>query len=448
MTMLTEIRRDLASLRDLYKSGKATPANVIAALYDRIGDEPMQPVWTGLVPREKALSKARKLERDPLASALPLYGVPFAVSDHIDLAGLSTGACSSAKVVHNLIEAGAVAIGKINRNRSAAGLVGFSLATGADICAGWVALRPTRGVLSGQGVARAGRTLESVSIFAESADDAHTVWLAARGFDPDDPFSRAARPGEDAAPWLAGTFHFGVPHDAPLDEAIARLQTIGGRKVEIDFSLFRSATELAERYATFPYGACEALWDQMDVLLLPSSATTGLLDRLDLAAVTLPGGASLIGRAFSDEALLTLAERFNTNSPSAPSCTPGCILLAVVGDWQLTDRGARLIKTCRTAADYRLYALEGTKPQKPGLVRDRDFRGPGIEVELWAVPEDHFGSFVAAIPAPLGIGTAILDDGQSVKSLLCEPYALATASEITRFGGWRHYLSQHVAARA
>ena len=446
--MLTEIRLDLASLRDLYKSGKATPSDVIAAVYDRIADGPLEPIWTGLVPREKALSKARKLERDPLASALPLYGVPFAVDDNIDLAGLTATTCSSAKVIHNLIEAGAIPIGKTNRNQSPAGLASFLLGGRAGARHGLVCLKPTRGVLSGHGVAPACSTLECVSIFAATADDAHTVWLAARGFDPDDPFSRTPRPGEDAAPWLAGTFHFGVPHGAPLDEAIARLEEIGGRKGEIDFSLLHSAAELAERYATLPYGATETLWDQMDVLVLPTRAASGFLDLLDLAAVTIPGGVSLIGRAFSDEALLALAERFSTNSASDHTCPPGCVPLAVVGDWQLTNHGARLIKICRTAADYRLYALEGTKPHKPGLVRDRDFRGPGIEVELWAIPEDRFGSFVAAIPAPLGIGTAILDDGQSVKSFLCEPYALATACEITAFGGWRHYLSQPVSARA
>ncbi len=447
MTLLTEIRPDLASLRDLYKSGKATPSDVIAAVYHRVADGPLDPIWTALVPREKALSKARKLERDPLASALPLYGVPFAVNDTIDLAGLPNTACSSAKVVHNLIEAGAIPIGNTNRNQFAAGLAGFSLGAGAAAFKGVVCLKPTRGVLSRQGVASACRTLESVSIFAATADDAHTVWLAARGFDPDDPFSRTPRPGEDAAPWLAGAFHFGVPHSAQLDEAIARLEAIGGRKVEIDFNLFHSAAVLAERYAALPHGATESLWDQIDVLILPTGHNADFVDRLDLATVSLPVGVTLIGRAFSDEALLTLAERFSTNAPSLPACPPGCIPLAVVGDWQLTDRGARLIKICRTAPDYRLYALEG-KPHKPGLVRDRDFRGPGIEVELWAIPEDRFGSFVAAIPAPLGIGTAILDDGQSVKSFLCEPYALATASEITRLGGWRHYLSQPVSARA
>jgi hypothetical protein len=164
---------------------------------------------------------------------------------------------------------------------------------------------------------------------------------------------------------------------------------------------------------------------------------------------------SFIGRAFSDEALLALAERFDSTAPSVSTCPPGCIALAVVGahlagqtlNWQLTDRGARLLKSCRTAPEYRLYALEGTMPPKPGLVRDREFRGPGIEVEVWAIPEDRFGGFVADVPAPLGIGSAVLEDGETVKCFICEPYAIAGATEVTRFGGWRNYLSQALSIR-
>ena len=86
-------------------------------------------------------------------------------------------------------------------------------------------------------------------------------------------------------------------------------------------------------------------------------------------------------------------------------------------------------------------------PPKPGLVRDERFRGPGIEVEVWAMPEHQFGGFVAGVPAPLGIGNAVLDDGSTVKSFICEPYAVAGATEITRFGGWRHYLSHSLSTR-
>ena len=94
-----------------------------------------------------------------------------------------------------------------------------------------------------------------------------------------------------------------------------------------------------------------------------------------------------------------------------------------------------MVKTCRTAGDYRMYSLGA----KPGLVRDPAFNGWGIEVEVWAVPENQFGSFVAAVPPPLAIGTLTLEDGASVKGFICEPAAISEAEEITRFGGWRSY---------
>lgn len=109
---------------------------------------------------------------------------------------------------------------------------------------------------------------------------------------------------------------------------------------------------------------------------------------------------------------------------------------------ELTTPGGRLVRKCRTAPDYRLYALPNTTPPKPGLVREPGFAGPGLEVEVWALPPDAFGRFVARIPAPLGIGKVSLDDGSSVSGFLCEAHALAGAEEITGFGGWRGYLAQ------
>jgi allophanate hydrolase len=238
--------------------------------------------------------------------------------------------------------------------------------------------------------------------------------------------------------------------------------------------------------------AAEAQWERMDVMLLPTTGTiftheavaaapvqrntdlgyyTNFVNLLDLAAVAVPAGlranglpfgVSLIGPAFSDEALLSLADRFHRAQTVLPgdtvdlsACPPGCVAVAVVGahlsgqplNHELTGRRAQLIRACRTAPDYRLYALDGTMPPKPGLVRDPAFKGPGIEVEVWAVPEHQFGSFVAGVPAPLGIGNALLDDGSKVKSFICEPYAVAGATEITRFGGWRHYLAQALSTR-
>ena len=80
-------------------------------------------------------------------------------------------------------------------------------------------------------------------------------------------------------------------------------------------------------------------------------------------------------------------------------------------------------------------------PPKPGLVRAPGFAGPGIELEIWSLGREAFGSFVAEVPAPMTIGTVLLEDGTSVKGFSCEPSALENAQDITRFGGWRGYLA-------
>ena len=108
---------------------------------------------------------------------------------------------------------------------------------------------------------------------------------------------------------------------------------------------------------------------------------------------------------------------------------------------QLTAAGAFLIEASRTAPEYRLYALRGTVPAKPGLVLDRE-GGAAIEVEVWAVPEGQLGSFCAGVPPPLAIGTCTLESGRQVKSFVCEPWALADAEEITALGGWRAFVGR------
>jgi allophanate hydrolase len=107
-------------------------------------------------------------------------------------------------------------------------------------------------------------------------------------------------------------------------------------------------------------------------------------------------------------------------------------------NYQLVERGARLEKATRTAPRYRLFALPGTTPPKPGLVRDG---GAAIEVEVWRMPTGGFGSFVAAIPAPLGIGRIELENGEWIQGFLCEASAVAGASDISHFAGWRAYLA-------
>ncbi|HUI80854.1 MAG TPA: allophanate hydrolase [Bryobacteraceae bacterium] len=599
--MTSNLGLNLGSLRHLYRSGTASPSDVVAEVYDRIRSGPLAPIWISLVSRETALARARALERDPLAAARPLYGIPFAVKDNIDVTGLATTAgCpkysylpkQSAAVVEALIDAGAILVGKTNMDQFATGLAGtrspygdcscvfderyisggsssgsaaalasghVSFALGTDTAGSGrvpaafnnlVGLKPTRGLLSTRGVVPACRTLDCVSIFTTTCHDAHTVWQAARGFDAADPFSRNRKPGEGAAPWLAGGFRFGVPDDEQLEflgdeeaaalyyRAVRDVEALGGHRVTIDFSAFRAAGDLlfagpwgAERYAAIgPFleshgdqmdpvvreviassryftavqvfeaeyrlrelqRTAEAQWAHMDLLLVPTAATiytheevaadpiglstnlgyyTSFVNLLDLAAVAVPAGfrakglpfgISLIGPAFSDEALLAVADRYHRwhAQPPGPAVSlefdaPGCVSVAVVGahlsgeplNWQLIERGARKVKTCRTAPGYRLYALEHTLPLKPALVRDESYSGQGIEVEVWAVPEDEFGSFVAAVGPPFGIGNAMLDNSESVKCLTCEPGAVAGASEITRFGGWRAYLAQAVFAK-
>jgi allophanate hydrolase len=108
---------------------------------------------------------------------------------------------------------------------------------------------------------------------------------------------------------------------------------------------------------------------------------------------------------------------------------------------ELTQRGARLDRKTRTAPRYRLFALPGTKPPKPGMVRTGNGAGHAIELEVWSLPSSTFGSFVAGIPSPLGIGRIELEDGEWVQGFVCESWALEGAPDVSEFGGWRAYLA-------
>jgi allophanate hydrolase len=175
----------------------------------------------------------------------------------------------------------------------------------------------------------------------------------------------------------------------------------------------------------------------------------------------LPFGITLVGHAFYDLQLIEFGARWQRAVPLAlgktsntlpprdvdPKETEFRVQIAVVGahmsglplNSQLTDRSGRLERMARTAPHYRLYALPGGPPDRPGLVRVPD-GGASIEVEVWSLSPWQLGTFVAEIPAPLGIGTIELADGSSVQGFLCESYATAGARDITALGGWRAYL--------
>ena len=240
----------------------------------------------------------------------------------------------------------------------------------------------------------------------------------------------------------------------------------------------------------------EAEWVRMDVMLLPTAGTTykvadvvanplqlnsnlgaytNFVNLMDLSALAVPAGlrpdgipfgVTLIGRAFEDGKLASLGDALHRALPAAelgatheklaatapvrvalPECKT--VQLAVVGAHlsgltlhpQLTQRSATFVRTARTAAGYSFYALPGTTPPKPGLVFDAKGAG-NIEVEIWEMGEAAFGSFVALIPSPLGIGTLQLADGSKVHGFVCEAHAIEGAKDITSFGGWRNWLNQ------
>jgi allophanate hydrolase len=277
--------------------------------------------------------------------------------------------------------------------------------------------------------------------------------------------------------------------DAHAQDIVEPVRTIVGKGRQYSAAdLYRAQTKLKalEKKA-------KAIWHDMDVLLVPTAPThytieamqadpialnrnlgayTNFVNLLDYAALSVPSsirsdglpfGITLIGVAGSDLQLAELGQRYHLASgmtqgaTGMPLPTPSVILsappvattrVAVVGahlsgmplNSQLTERGATLLEATHTAPAYKLYALPGTVPPKPGLLRVAAGEGAPIAIEIWEMPVTHYGSFVALIPAPLGIGTLTLADGRQVQGFLCEPLALEGAQDITHLGGWRAYI--------
>ncbi|MFK7964599.1 MAG: allophanate hydrolase [Burkholderiaceae bacterium] len=200
---------------------------------------------------------------------------------------------------------------------------------------------------------------------------------------------------------------------------------------------------------------------------------TNFVNLLDMCGIAVPvarridnrpGSVTLLAGKGKDTALAKLAETLQhqcgespgaTNWPLPPlSALPSGnapqaqeFAIAVVGahlsgmplNGDLTERGAKLVRATRTASNYRLYALAGGPPARPGLVQSDD--GSSIEIEIWALPKSQVASFLATIPRPLGIGTLALDDGGTCHGFICEPAGLTGATDVTEFGGWRAYLA-------
>ena len=198
---------------------------------------------------------------------------------------------------------------------------------------------------------------------------------------------------------------------------------------------------------------------------------TNFMNMLDYAAVAvpagtmqngLPWGVTLFGRVFTDQYLLSLADALQRqtgltliggNALSAPApqnparndrakvVVCGAHLNGLPLNWQLRQRGGRLIEATSSSPNYKLYALAGGPPLRPGMLRVAT-GGAAIAVEVWEIPSAELGSFLTGIPAPLGLGKVELADGRWESGFICDAYGLDGAEDITRFGGWKAWLAQ------
>ncbi len=294
----------ISHLRSLYLKGKLTPSDLVKQLHVAIGNEDSRHIWIRRLSLNELMVYANNLAEKSIAD-LPLYGIPFAIKDNIDLAGIATTAgcpeyaytpTKSATVVQKLIDAGAIPIGKTNLDQFATGLVGtrspygacqnsfkpeyisggssagsavsvalgmasFSLGTdtagSGRVPASFNNLlghKPSCGLLSTHGVVPACRSLDCLSIFALTAADAATVLTSAQGLDEADAYSRSAMPEVKTIDHQK--FSFGVPKQNQLAffenketpvlfaQAIKQLESLGGTAVEIDFEPFLQTARL------------------------------------------------------------------------------------------------------------------------------------------------------------------------------------------------------------
>jgi allophanate hydrolase len=186
---------------------------------------------------------------------------------------------------------------------------------------------------------------------------------------------------------------------------------------------------------------------------------TNFVNLLDLAAISVPAGTRADGLPSSLTfiapsgrdgflASLAMAVEKGEGATSATTAGSGHIELAVVGahlsglplNHELTSLGGVFLRKVETLPCYRLFALAGTVPPKPGLLRVDNGDGSAIEAEIWALEPSAFGQFVSRIPAPLGIGTLSFSDGSSAKGFLVEAVATTGARDISEFGGWRPFV--------
>ncbi|MBL8387368.1 MAG: allophanate hydrolase [Hydrogenophaga sp.] len=340
----------------------------------------------------------------------------------------------------------------------------------------------------------------AVELFAQSIERLHALGGTAVEVDLT-PFLNAARLLYEG-PWVAERYVAIQDFIEAQPEAVfPPVRTIiQGGKTKTAAEAFAASYKLKALKRV-----CDAVWQDVDCLLTPTAGTiyriadmqadpirlnsnlghyTNFMNLLDYAAVAvpagfqasgdaqgLPWGVTLAAPAFKDLPLLRLADRFHRAqaalsigaTPATLADTPaiiatelpkgsntaGTVKVAVCGahlsglplNWQLTQRGARLLGAVQSAPEYKFYALAGGPVQRPGMVRVSE-GGAAIDMEVWELPAEHFGSFVDGIPAPLGIGKVKLADGSWVSGFVCETVGVEGGTEITALGSWRGWLVQ------
>ncbi len=283
-------------------------------------------------------------------------------------------------------------------------------------------------------------------------------------------------------PWIAERYAALAPfmesNAAAMYPVTRDIVLSGARPSAVD--AFRAQYKLKALIRT-----AEQIWNGVDLLLMPTAPTifkieavaddpvrlntalgtyTNFVNLMDLAAIAVPAGfrhdgmpfgVTLIAPRGTDRALLGLAERMHRSLAPTPAVeapmalAEGFMPIAVCGahmqglalNSQLLERGGYLLRRARTAPHYRLYALQGPPPQRPGLIRTAQ-GGASIACEVWAVRSAEVGSFLAGIPAPLAIGKIQLEDGERVAGFLCESHVAGDAADITAWGSWRSYINQ------
>jgi len=305
------------------------------------------------------------------------------------------------------------------------------------------------------------------------------------------PFAQVARLLYEG-PWVAERYtvvhQLLESHPEALDPVVRGVISAARRFDAAD--AFRARYDLEDlRHRIAP------VWDAVDVLMVPTAPTcptleavaaepvlrnselgrfTNFVNLLGLSAIAVPAGFGSTGLPFgvtfvgppgADAALVDLANRWQAAramplgcrlrdampadhvAAAMPAAAPS-MLVAVVGahlrgmplHHQLVERQSRLVAATTTAPCYRLYALAGTVPPKPGLVRVSE-GGVAIELEVYEMPQAAMGSFLAGVAAPLAIGTVLLADGRQVPGFVCEPAGLEGAEDISAKGGWRAHVA-------